>query len=438
MNKQIVTTILTLIILGVSNMSFAQKTGKGTSISNYLKGDVYTVGYSDSTTHFFIDYFKKSMPKGFREASHPRFLIVGNNHEFLMGIGGNVNVTMGYGFKNNIPNSGFVTYLTPTSTDPRNSQSLMSSVNTSRLLFRFLTLNEKFKGFEALIETDFNGVNNNLRIRKAYIKYKGLILGQTNSFFIDGLSTPTTVDSQGPNGFAYLRAITIGYSNTFWNRLTMGIAVEAPGMTGTYSVVNNSGDSDVIAQMASQRIPDVPIFASYSFPDKLGYIKAAGVLRGLTYYSNEQNSIQTKFGWGAQLSGKINAHRNLSFYFGCVYGEGIGEYIQDFQGFGLDLVPLNNRTMGTLPMLGWHTSFTYNVNPDITLTCIYSQAKLFEKNITFDSNMYKVGRYFAGNVLWSPIKSLQLGLEYNWGQRVNQNGVFGNSNRIIGMIVYNF
>jgi hypothetical protein len=38
--------------------------------------------------------------------------------------------------------------------------------------------------------------------------------------------------------------------------------------------------------------------------------------------------------------------------------------------------------------------------------------------------------YFAGNLVWSPIKQMDIGGEYLWGQRDNKNGAVGTARRI--------
>jgi len=38
--------------------------------------------------------------------------------------------------------------------------------------------------------------------------------------------------------------------------------------------------------------------------------------------------------------------------------------------------------------------------------------------------------YFAGNLVWSPIKQMDIGAEYLWGQRDNKNGATGTARRM--------
>jgi hypothetical protein len=38
--------------------------------------------------------------------------------------------------------------------------------------------------------------------------------------------------------------------------------------------------------------------------------------------------------------------------------------------------------------------------------------------------------YFAGNLIWSPVKQMDIGGEFLWGQRENKNGAVGTARRI--------
>lgn len=430
--------IFVLFATGLANYANAQIIEKKTitTVTEYFgEGKDYSVGYRDDSTKFYLESFKESMPKGFQEAAAPRFVIIGKNHNFMMGIGGRVKGIMGYGFNDNINNDGFIINEIPMFNDPSSSQALLYNAKTSRLVFRFLTMNEKFKGFEALIETDFCGTGSTLRLRKAYVKFKGITIGQDNSIFSDLMSSPFTVDSQGPNGLSYVRTVMVGYSQTIKENIVLSIAIEQPSVSATYDTPLNKSS---MTKAASQRIPDIPISIGYHFKGTQDYIKASAVFRGMSYYNNVQSSVETEFGWGIQLTGKFNIAKSLSAYFGGIYGEGLGKYIQDFQGTGTDLVWVENGEMTTVPMLGWHAALSYELPHNLSISCVYSQAHLFDtKNLSVDSG-YKLGRYFAINLAWQLGKAFEVAIEYDYGTRINQNGNMNHSNRVLGMVTYNF
>jgi hypothetical protein len=48
------------------------------------------------------------------------------------------------------------------------------------------------------------------------------------------------------------------------------------------------------------------------------------------------------------------------------------------------------------------------------------------------------GNYTAGNLIWNPYGSLNLGMEFLYGWRVNKDGTSGNAPRIMSSAKYNF
>ncbi len=431
-NTFILILLLTIII---PYKSFGQdiktkKTETKDSLRNYLLGhDTYTVGYIDEHTPEFINQFKNTMPKGFNELSTPRFLIVGNKNNFLMGIGGRVLVNTGYGFNNDIPSSGFVTAYIPSSKNPRNDQRYIADVGSSRLVFRFLTTKKKFDSFEALIETDFNGNASTLRLRKAYVKFMGIKAGLDYSVFVDTRAVPSSVDTEGPNGVTSGRNIMLSYSRELYKGIHAAIGIEKPVSQLTYA---NEG------QKSTQRIPDIPISFGYNFKDKISYLRIAAVFKGISYYNTNQNDIINKMGWGLTFSGSMRIIDNLTSYFGALYGKGIGNYINDLSYLNYDMLPTESGELNPTKMLGYHIGFKYDFPHNISLSTIYSEAMVFENETVMMPDYYKMARYLTVDCIWQPVSALNVGIGYTFGQRQNFDDHIGGANRIMAMIQYNF
>jgi len=47
------------------------------------------------------------------------------------------------------------------------------------------------------------------------------------------------------------------------------------------------------------------------------------------------------------------------------------------------------------------------------------------------SDSLKASIYTNGNLIYSPVKPLDVGIEYIWGQRKNKNGQTGHANRLM-------
>ena len=434
--------ILTILCSALFNISaFSQKNDKkgesftfkktNDSLTNYLLGhDIYSIGYTDDSTHLYLGLFKRTMPKGFNELSAPRFVIIGNNHKFMMGIGGRVLVNMGYGFNNDIPKNGFVPAFIPTTSNPLNNQRFIADAGSSRLVFRFLTTKKKNNSFEALIETDFNGNGTTLRLRKAYLKFMGFKIGKDYSIFVDNRSVPSGVDTEGPNGVTTGRTIMLTYSRDIYKGLNLAVGVENPESSLTYV--------DQLLQQSTQRIPDIPISLDYDFKDKVSYLKLAAVFKGISYYSTNQSDIVNKMGWGVTLSGNMKLTKNLTSYFGSVYGNGIGKYINDLSYLNYDMMPTANGDLSPVKMLGYHMGLKYDFKYKISVSAVYSEVRVFENNTIMLPDYYELGRYLSVDCIWKPIPALNVGLGYIFGQRGNFDNSLGSANRVMAMVQYNF
>jgi hypothetical protein len=51
------------------------------------------------------------------------------------------------------------------------------------------------------------------------------------------------------------------------------------------------------------------------------------------------------------------------------------------------------------------------------------------RNVQPDTTLERT-MYFAGNLVWSPVKQMDIGGEYLWGQRDNKNGAVDTARRI--------
>lgn len=79
----------------------------------------------------------------------------------------------------------------------------------------------------------------------------------------------------------------------------------------------------------------------------------------------------------------------------------------------------------------------YNFTPSLFISASYSQCRLYGAE-TLGPQGYKYGQYIVGNIFYNLTKDCQIGAEYLFGRRVNQNEQKGSANRLNAMIQYNF
>ena len=121
------------------------------------------------------------------------------------------------------------------------------------------------------------------------------------------------------------------------------------------------------------------------------------------------------------------------------YGKGIASYFEDNQDQNIDLTPSPNHNGELQASKSWgaYGALQYNFSKRVFSTLIYSQVRNFVDNykngIISHDDQYKYGQYAAANIIWSPNKYIQTGIEYLWGNRTNFNKTSLHNNRIMAM-----
>lgn len=370
---------------------------------------------------------------GAQESPKPKVIVTSPDNRFSLAIGGYVNMRVGYDFEGIVDSRDFVTYDIPTSANYTNRQKLIMDPTTSRLYFKGIARTRLLGDVITYIETDFRGYRNNLRLRQAYVSFKGFLFGQAFTTFCDLDASPTTVDFQGPNAYNLNFNAMIRYTHTFGRMFKLGDAAEMPQISATYV--------DTDDNMILQRIPDFILYAQVQWGQHSNsHVRATGVIRDLFYRDLTTNKNLKRVAWGAQLSGNVHFARRFDFVFNGVIGKGITPYIQDITGSGLDLVPAPDRA-GLLQMptmWGWFAAMKVNLTPRIFVSGGYSAVRVILHKGYSDPSAYKRAEYVFGNVFYSLTPNCQIALEYLYGVRKDQNGDKGHANRLQAMIQYNF
>jgi len=201
-------------------------------------------------------------------------------------------------------------------TEPDTTELDMTARN-SRFNFKTVTETENGKSITSFIELDFSttGGGNEVvsnsyvpRLRHAFVKYDGLLVGQTWSNFMNVGALPEVADFIGPSeSTVFIRQPQVRY--------TMGdlaIALENPQTTGA----GDSGDNGMI--------PDIT--ASYKIKAGNADLVAAALVRQLTYDGPAEDDDTTTMGYGVNLSGKVMIGKD-DLKFSATVGNGVGRYV---------------------------------------------------------------------------------------------------------------
>lgn len=286
---------------------------------------------------------------------------------------------------------------------------------------------------QGVVEIDFSGGTSLIRIRHAYVRFNGFVLGQTWSFMVDNASVVSTVDRIWIQSRPFTRIPLLGYDYKFKNGISLGAAVE---LSSTEVAMDLTDITTVTS--TKRRYPDLPVYFQYGKGES--HIKFSALVRGLSYNNLVTSQIEEKLGWGAQLSGSLKVAPRLELYAQGIYGEGIGNYLSAIQILNLNLMPNVNNTgeVETLPMYGASAGFKVDIAKGVFTTASYSYAGVSKVEDYYWDSTYHWSDQISLSLFWAPVKPLLFGLEYLHGQREDMDGSRGSANRIYASAIYKF
>ncbi|MEM9253921.1 MAG: DcaP family trimeric outer membrane transporter [Pseudomonadota bacterium] len=304
------------------------------------------------------------------------------------------------------------------------------TANQSRLNFDLREPTD-FGILRAFIEGDFAGQDETFRLRHAFGQWNKILAGKTWSAFVDTEATPEEVDFEGLNGRINVRQSQIRVMPTIGKEYEFQFSMEDPNP----QVQNGQGVT---------RFPDVVMTSRFEYGPRL-HVKAALLLRQIRAQrtQSEGAGVAKKHGWGVSLSGRFNtpkfdARDNVLFQIN--HGKVIGRYVNDLSSVGdydgifnpeTGNLELFDVTAGYLSLQHWWGRNSMRSN--FTLGAVYINNPSF-----VSGDAYKDTLRFSANLFWSPTPRIDIGGEYLWGRRENQNGDEGDATQIQLSLRYRF
>lgn len=268
------------------------------------------------------------------------------------------------------------------------------TAQTSRLGFetstptQYGTFNTKVEGdFYAYCGSECN--RNRFRLRHAYGEYAGWLIGQTWSTFMDLDNLPETVDFNGPIGSPFSRRMMVRY--------TYGDPKAGYKLTGALEDPEDGA-----------RMPNVVLRFDKSFD--------WGAVNVRLLAHEKRVGTETKRGTGFGLGGsyKLTGDDLLMAQWARVDGDydmmyGSSGYVTD--GSGKILFDKNDGLV-----LGWAHTFNDKLRSNVALGMNRSKASVEYVTAMGDFQSKRLTQVHAG-FIYSPIKNVELGAEYIYGQR---------------------
>jgi len=291
---------------------------------------------------------------------------------------------------------------------------------------------------------DISSATPDFRLREAFgevtdFLHSGgdLLLGQTWSTYTNLYSIPSTLEFWAPPSIFGARSPMVRWTMPVGEGLKLKFAAEAANLRNfeldDYNQIDSS-DPAISVENRSQW-PDGVV--ALEWERESVHLTGGFIARDLRART-DGGHIESAFGWGATLEGRINMPEIVKddfLQFQLTYGEGIGSLFNDFPPDAVyDVAADDLKPLETLGLLfgyqhWWSTRF-YSL-------ASYGWLKQDNKGIQLPT-AYKKTEYSSLNLVWTPDPRWLLGAEVVYGSREDNDGKSGSNVRTLMTSRFNF
>jgi len=271
------------------------------------------------------------------------------------------------------------------------------------------------------VEVDFagNGVNENLRIRHAYLTYNNWLFGQTTSNFLSS-HAPEMIDFATNAGGGTTRIPQVRYAYNLAPTTKLLVAAEEGNSTG------------VTGTAVKYSLPVLTGKITQSYADGNGNASA----RVLVENYKDNNVGKDKTGWGVAVGTDFKVADPLKLFADASYVVGNSNYLYGSN----NAYSVVNGDIEQNEFTALQVGGTYKILPNLRSTLAYGA--LFADNGTDFAKANQTANEKIQqawlNVIYSPAKPIDLGIEYINGKRETFAGQSYKDSRVGLMAKYNF
>jgi hypothetical protein len=260
------------------------------------------------------------------------------------------------------------------------------------------------------------------RLRHAWGEIGQVGAGQTWSPFMDPDVFPNSLEYWGPPGMVFFRNVQFRWTPYNKNGLEAALAFERPGASADPGTIAGR----VAIQNARGRFPAPDFSTHVRWGGKHGHVQLATMLRYMQWDDTAPADLidthGNAVGWGVNLSGNyIFNNKRDTARLQLVYGKGIQNYMNDAPvdvgafATGVLRKPVDGRPLsnfGAVAFLdhAWNDKFTSSVG--------YSAIDVENSGLQ-DPSSFSRGEYGLFNIMYTPVKNVMFGSEFQWGRRHN-------------------
>ena len=317
------------------------------------------------------------------------------------------------------------------SSDGQTKDKLRATAKTTRLGLDFNTNVGGDNKLGGKVEVDFAGTNEALRIRHAYLTYNNWLFGQTTSNFLSN-HAPEMIDfATDVGGGTAARIPQVRYGFNLAPATKLFIAAEEGNSSATE---RNAANTENVASDVKYSLPVLTAKLTQGFADG----KANASVRGLVEQYKSEAAGDDKTGWGIAAGVNYQVIDPLKLSADVSYVQGNSNYL-----YGSNTAFYVDNANGKIEQneaFGVQVGGTYKFNEKLRSTLAYGA--LFADDGTDYARLNTAANeevYQAWiNFIYSPVKPLDLGVEYINGKRDTFAGNSYKDNRVGLMAKYSF
>ena len=305
----------------------------------------------------------------------------------------------------------------------------------SRINVDVRSITEAGMPIRVFFEIDFYNVdrpafNQTPRLRHFYGVLGRLLVGRTWGTQSDLYAIPSTIDFAAGDALTGTRRAQIRFEDKISEKINYALALEMMEYPGID--VNNQGGQ------ASMQLPLLVgrITRSTASGGRLFLGASAFQLR---WDSQSSDPNATAFGWGLSFSGReyFGSHKKHYFRWMSSYGNGWASNIVSTLGSTASAIVTPDGELETMPAWNLGAGCSFHLSPTVNANITTAWFGLDPSDYRNEEKIDFGGSGHV-NLIWSPIKNVNTGIEFMTLYRENGDGKSGVGKRLQLMIKYLF
>jgi len=267
------------------------------------------------------------------------------------------------------------------------------------------------------------------RLRHFYGVLGRLLIGRTWGTQSDLYAVPTTIDFASGDALTGTRRSQIRFEDKINDKYNYAVALEMlefPGVDGR----DFEGEASMALPALVGRITKSTASG--------GRLFLGASLFQLRWDGQKIIPNSTTVGWGFSFSGReYFGEKKHWFRWMASYGQGWGSQIVATLGTQASAILNDQGKLESMPAWNLGTGVAIHLSKKLTTNFNVNYYSMTPTEYRDDSKM-KTGSSGHLNLVWSPYKMVDAGIEYMRAERINGDSASGTGNRLQMMIKYNF